>query len=61
MSEEPSVTKTGKTCKDGCCPLQTPGGMALYLIGLSVGILAPWPYSLIGLVILIALFCKARM
>jgi hypothetical protein len=59
---EPDKEKTTntKTCDSRCCPLQTSKGFAIFLLGLTVGVFAPWPYQIIGIVILVALFAQAK-
>jgi hypothetical protein len=59
---KPDVAETHarKVCNGQCCPLHTPTGFTLYLLGLVIGIFATWPYKIIGLGILIALLIQAK-
>ena len=48
-----------KICEGPNCPLCTRQGLATYLLGLIVGLYAPWPYNLLGVPIMLLSFVAA--
>ncbi len=60
MASEQASKGKAFLCEGSSCPLQTKKGLALYLVGLVIGVFAPFPFQIVGLVILVSLFMGAK-
>jgi hypothetical protein len=47
-----------KTCQGPVCPLYTPLGLAMFLVGFMTVFYAPRPYKIIGWVVVILAYIK---